>query len=67
MANLLNHVKIDVNGESSEELEINAGICQSSLLDTTIFLLYIKDLPKNMPRSVVNIYYIWYHGMWLQL
>lgn len=52
MANRLKHMKVDVNGQSSEALEINAGVCQSSHLDPTIFLLYIKDLPKTMLRPV---------------
>lgn len=36
--------------------EINAGVPQGSLFSLTLFLLDIKDLPKNILRAFLNIY-----------
>lgn len=43
-----------VNSQSFEANDINTGISQRSLLDPTIFLFYINDLPMNILRSLVN-------------
>lgn len=42
-------VKVVFNGQSSEAHEIKAGFFQRSLLGRNHFLLYINDLPENIP------------------
>lgn len=49
-------MKVVLNHQSSEAHEINAGIHQDALLEPTLFLLYINDLPKNIFRSLINVY-----------
>lgn len=44
-------MKVIVNGQSSEVHEINSGVLQGSLLNPTLFLLYINTL-----RLLVNMY-----------
>lgn len=49
-------MKVVVNGQSIETLEIKEGLPQDSLFGPTLFLLCINDLPKSIHRSFVNIY-----------
>ena len=36
-----------LNGESSQQYPVNAGVPQGSILSITLFLLYINELPDD--------------------
>ena len=41
-------LRVVLDGKSSQEYPVNAGVSQGSILDATIFLLYIIDLPDDV-------------------
>ena len=50
-----------VDGKSSQVHAVNAGVPQRSILGSTLFLLFINDLPGDVICNIA-IYSDFYHG-----
>ena len=49
---IVRRISVVVEGVSSDNLSINAGVPQGSVLDPTVFLLYIIDLPDQLQSDI---------------
>ena len=47
--------RVVLNGKSSQEYPVNAGVNQGSILGPTLFLLYINDLPDNVSVILLSM------------
>ena len=59
-------LRVVLNGKSSQEYPVNAGVPQGFILAPTLFLLYINDLPDDVICNIA-IYYGQTSDLWQQL
>ena len=47
-------LQVVLNGKTAQEYPVNAAVPQGSILGSTIFLLYINDIPDNIICNIAN-------------
>ena len=60
------HLRVVLDGKSSQEYPVNAGVPEGSILGPTLFLLYINDLPDDVICNIpiyADDYAIYYEIM----